>query len=111
MGHKVIFSPEATDDLINLYDYIAERSGALRAIGYITRIEAHCGGFEASPERGTRRDDLRPGLRIVGFERRVTIAFHTTPGTVFIDRILYGGRDMQHALSKRRLPGSRAPKD
>jgi len=64
VGHKIVLSPEAADDLINLYEYIAERSGPVRAIGYIDRIEAYCVGFEASPERGTRRDDLRPGLRI-----------------------------------------------
>jgi plasmid stabilization system protein ParE len=46
---KVVFSPEAADDLINLYEYIAERSGPARAIGYIDRIEAYCAGFETSP--------------------------------------------------------------
>jgi toxin ParE1/3/4 len=35
-----------------------------------------------------------PGLRIIGFERRVAIAFHIDPGRVTIDRILYGGRDL-----------------
>ena len=43
-------------------------------MAYIERIEAHCRGFADFPERGTRRDDLLPGLRITGFERRVTIA-------------------------------------
>ena len=46
------------------------------------------------PERGRQRDDLRPGLRIVGFERRVSIAFHVSPDTLVIDRIFYGGRDI-----------------
>lgn len=101
MALRVVFSPEAATDLIKLYEYIAERSGPLRAIAYIDRIEAYCAGFESSPERGTGRDDLRPGLRIVGFERRVTIAFRATPSTVIIDRILYAGRDVQRALSRR----------
>ena len=46
------------------------------------------------PERGTRRDDLRPGLRTTTYRRRVTIAFHVTETTVAIDRVLYGGRDL-----------------
>jgi plasmid stabilization system protein ParE len=71
-----------------LYGYIAARSGAARAIGYVGRIERYCQGFARPAERGTKRDDLRPGLRIAGFERRVTIAFHVDPGTVTIDRIL-----------------------
>jgi toxin ParE1/3/4 len=50
--------------------------------------------------RGTRRDDIRPGLRVVGFERRVTIAFHVDDTTVTIDRILYGGREIEDALTR-----------
>ena len=34
------------------------------------------------------------GLRVVGFERRVTIAFHVGADTVTFLRILYGGRDI-----------------
>lgn len=91
---EVVFSPEARDDLLNLYRYIAEHSGADRAIGYLDRVEAFCRSLSTFPERGTPRDDLFPGLRVVGFERRVAIAFHIDPGTVTIDRILYGGRDL-----------------
>jgi toxin ParE1/3/4 len=54
------------------------------------------------PERGTRRDDLRPGLRIVGYRRRVTIAFHVGDDSVTIDRVLYGGRDLAPAFGQRR---------
>ncbi len=49
-------------------------------------------------ERGTRRDDIRPGMRVVGFKRRVTIAFHVEADTVVIERILYGGRNVEHIL-------------
>ncbi|MBI3702845.1 MAG: type II toxin-antitoxin system RelE/ParE family toxin [Rhizobiales bacterium] len=96
---EIAFSPEAQVDLIGLYDFIAERSGAGRAIGYIGRIEKYCLGFERFTERGTQRDDIRPGLRVVGFERRVTIAFHVETGRVVIDRILYGGRDVERAVT------------
>ena len=98
MKRNVVFAPEAEADLLDLYDYIAAQSGAARAIGYINRIESYCLGLSHSGERGTKRDDLRPGLRIVGFERRVTIAFHVDPRTVTIDRILYGGRDIVRAV-------------
>jgi toxin ParE1/3/4 len=53
-------------------------------------------------ERGTRRDDIRPGLRIVGFERRMVIAFHVDERTATIDRILYGGRDLGRAFGTTR---------
>ena len=94
MTREVVFSPEALGDLFSLYDYIAASSGAGRAQGYTDRIVAHCLGLVTFPERGTRREDLRPGLRITTYRRRVTVAFHIGPTTVTIDRILYGGRDL-----------------
>jgi toxin ParE1/3/4 len=96
--HRVVFAPEAEDDLINLYDFIADDAGPQTAYGYTERIRAFCAGFSTFPERGTRRDDLRSGLRITGFERRVTIAFHVTEELVVIDRILYGGRNAEALL-------------
>lgn len=94
MAFEVVFSPEARDDLLNLYAFIADASGAGRAIDYLSRIEAYCRGFSQFPSRGTLRDDLHPGLRVVGFERRVTIAFHVEANRIVIDRVLYGGRDL-----------------
>jgi toxin ParE1/3/4 len=88
---RVAFSPEAASDLFNLYDYIASQSGPAQAISYTGRLQSYCRGLKYSAERGTRRDDIRPGLRIIGFESRVTIAFHVEAATVIIDRILYGG--------------------
>lgn len=95
MTYKVVFSPEAESDLLELYLYIAERTGNARALAYIERLERYCKGFEEFPERGTFRDDLFPGLRVVGFERRVSIAFHVNADTVIFDRLLYGGRDLE----------------
>ena len=94
MSHRIEFSPEALGDLIDLYDYIALRDGADRAIGYIDRIEDCCRNLSVFPERGIRREDLRHGLRILGFERRAAIAFLIAAETVTILRILYGGRDL-----------------
>ena len=102
MAHEVVFAPEARDDLIQLYLYIAEQAGDARALGYIERIESYCRGFADFPERGTRRDDLLPGLRVTGFGRRVTIAFGIQAATVTVYRILYGGRDLAALLDDER---------
>lgn len=95
---EVGFAPEAEDDLTRLYDYIAAHSGTERAFAYVDRIINYCVGLSGFPERGRRRDDLRPGLRVIGFERRVAIAFHVSERTVIIDRILYGGQDLGGAF-------------
>jgi len=91
-------SPRAEDDLRSIYDWIAERSSPQTADRYIQRIETTYRALVEFPMRGTQHDDLLPGLRIIGVERRVTIAFRVVGNRVEILRILYGGRDVQAAL-------------
>lgn len=100
MQPEVVFSPEARDDLLSLYLFIAERAGEDRAMAYIERLELFCRGFSNFPQRGTARDDLLPGLRLAGFERRVTIAFHVSKTQVTFDRIFYGGRDFERLFDQ-----------
>jgi plasmid stabilization system protein ParE len=67
------------------------------ALRFAERIEAYCLGFAAAPERGTSRDDLRPGLRTVGFRRRATILFEVRRDArqVVIHGIYYAGRSVE----------------
>jgi toxin ParE1/3/4 len=95
---KITFRPKAEADLFELYRYIAERVGHAIAGRYIDRIESACMALENTPARGTRRDDIRPGLRTIGFERRATIAFKIVGREVVIIRIFYGGRDFENIL-------------
>ena len=94
----VVFAPEAVNDLVRLYDWIAEAAGPATAIGYIDRLEAYCLGFDLASKRGTARDDIRQGLRIVGFERRITIAFAVEERVVTVLRLFHGGQDWEAAL-------------
>jgi len=96
----LLLRPAATEDLNQLYDYIAERSGsAERALGYIRRIRTRCEMLLQFPESGRRRDDLRPNLRLIGFERRIVIAYMVLPsGDIEIGRVFYGGRDYETLL-------------
>lgn len=94
----VDFSPEARDDILRIYDWIEAKAGPSVALAYVERLEAHCRGFDLAAERGRDRSDLRPGLRIVGFERRVTIAFMTGEDRVTILRLFYGGKNWEDAF-------------
>jgi toxin ParE1/3/4 len=98
VAREVYFRPQAEADLIGLYEYIAEASGTRIAARYIDRIEAACLALTDFPERGTRRDDLLPGLRTIGFERRATIAFRVLRTGVEIVTIAYGGREFESSL-------------
>lgn len=82
-----------------LYDYIAERDGAVRALGYISRIEARCRGLADFPQQGVQRNEIRPGLRVLGFERRAAIAFRVADEDVTVLRVLYGGRELSAAFA------------
>jgi toxin ParE1/3/4 len=88
---RVILTPLAERQIDSLHAFIAGRSGESRADGYISRIIAFCMGLG----RGQRREDLLPGLRTIGFERRITIAFVVTPEAVLIEGIFYGGQDFE----------------
>jgi len=96
--YGVVFRPMAEQDLRGLYDYIAEQSGRKIAGDYIARMESACMALRTAPRRGTSRDDIRPGLRIVGFERCAAIAFQVKRSEVVIVRIFYGGRDYERIL-------------
>lgn len=101
VAHRVVFAPEALDDLRALYDLIADGASPERAFGYVEGIRQHLLGFADFPQRATRRDHIRPGLRTIGYRRRVTVAFLVTEAEVVILRILYGGRDVDTLLHER----------
>ena len=90
---KVEFSEDARTDLVALYDWLSNAAGAKTALSYVERLETYCKGFDLASERGHARDDIRQGLRIVGFERRVTIAFMVEDNRVVILRLFYGGQN------------------
>jgi toxin ParE1/3/4 len=82
--YEVSFRPRAETDLFGLYRYIAEESGRAAAGTYIDRIEAACLALKPFPRRGTRRDDIRPGLRTIGFERRHNSAMQHASEEAFV---------------------------
>lgn len=93
---QVLFTPTAERHIDALHHLITTRSGyESRADGYIARIVEFCMGLETFPLRGTARDDLLKGLRTIGFEKRVTIAFMVTDDAVLIEGIYYGGQDFE----------------
>ena len=92
---RLSYQPDARADLDNLYFWIVENQGSTDiADQYLARLEHSIKGLEIFPQRGTRRDDLLPGLRMIGFQRRVAILFKIVDDTVLILRIFYGGRDV-----------------
>lgn len=96
----VVFTETARGDLLDIYGWISAASDWETAGRYIARLERFCMALDLASERGSLRGDVRPGLRIVGFERRISIAFEVTDDAVNILRLFPAGRDWEAELSE-----------
>lgn len=98
MPYYVVFSPEAEEQLLALYRYIATKVSPAVAELYISAIVNFCEGLQSFPRRAVRRDDIRPGLHITNYKSRVVIAFAVDAELVSIIGVFYGGRDYETLL-------------
>ena len=98
--YAVVFTPRAKRQLDDLYAYIADASGEARTETFVGGIVDHCLSLSAFPERGTKRDDIRPNLRITSHARRVAIALSVDiPNSIVaIHGVFYGGQDYERLL-------------
>lgn len=74
MSYAVVFTPEAEEQLAAIFHYIASKASPETAARYTSAIISYCEDMQFFPHRGTRRDDVRPGLRITNYKKRVVIA-------------------------------------
>ena len=94
MKRRIVeYSLRSEDDAAWILETVATAAGLRTGLSYLTRLRDFCDRLEFGAERGTRYDDIRPGLRIVGFEKRVTVAFAVDDDRVTILRLFYGGQD------------------
>ena len=94
MNRKVVFDIAAEADLREIYLYLLPQIGNHAASRYVNTFIDYCETFATFPERGARRDDIRPGLRTVGFRRKATIVFRVEGDVVTVMRIFHRGRDV-----------------
>ena len=96
--NEVVFTPEAEEQLADLYSYIEENASAAVALSYTSSVVEYCEGLATFPLRGTPRDDVRPGLRTTAYKRRTEIAYTVDNERVSIIGVFHGGRDYETAL-------------
>ena len=92
--HRVLFHPKAIRELEEIHDYIAVHASEKLAKHYVAKIRDYCMGFETFPNRGVLRDDIAPGIRVVGFRRRVSIVFRVEKDVCWMLGVHYGGRNI-----------------
>jgi plasmid stabilization system protein ParE len=98
MLYQVVFSPEALAQLEALYGYVAQAASPDIASRHTNAIVTYCEGLHTFPLRGSRRDNIRPGLRITNYKKRAVIAFAVDADVVAIVGVYYGGQDYESAL-------------
>ena len=98
MKFRVVFSPEAVEQLAELYRYIAKAASPDVAAQYTEAIVSYCESLDTFPLRGSQRDDVRPGLRITNYKKRAVIAFDVDTEVVSIIGVFYGGQDYETVL-------------
>lgn len=97
---KVVYSDQAQTDLLEMELWLEARAGKHRARSYVDRLIDKCEKLEFASNRGTERNDILPGLRTIGFERRVTIVFVVDETQVEIVRIFPHGRDWESEFTQ-----------
>ena len=95
---RVVFRREALAQLDELYDFVAAAGSPAAAVDLVDAIVALCEDLAPFPLRGIARDDIRPGLRTIGFRRRAVVAFVVRDDAVVVLGVFYGGRDYEPVL-------------
>jgi plasmid stabilization system protein ParE len=98
MQHSIVFTPEAEEQLAAIYRYIATAASPTIAERYTNAIVTYCEGLATFPERSTKHDNIRPGLRVTNYKKRTVIAYTVEAELVSIIGIFYGGQDYEAML-------------
>lgn len=89
---RIIRTPKANDDLLAIWEYIAERN-VPAADALIRRIDATLQTLASQPGIGQRQDQYRPGLRCLSVGAYL-IFYLTRDDGIEVIRILHGARDI-----------------
>jgi len=105
MSWNIVYTDGARRDLRNLYEYIAENLCApVTAVGQAERIMKEIRGLDEMPMRYRLYDDepwRSQGLRFFPVDNYLVFYLpRETDNTVYIIRIMYGGRDIRKQLEE-----------
>lgn len=98
MTYRVIFTPEAEEQLVSIFRYIAQVASPTIAERYTNAIVTYCQGLVTFPERSALHNAIRPGLRVTNYKKRVVIAYTIDEELVSIIGVFYGGQNYEASL-------------
>jgi toxin ParE1/3/4 len=100
-GHKsrVIWSPEALDDIDRLWEYYAHTAGRVTADKLLREIARVVATIDDFPLAGRSRDEIRTGLRSLAASPHV-VFYRLNDARPEIVRVLDGRRDIEDIFSE-----------
>jgi toxin ParE1/3/4 len=93
---RLRFSPQALRDLVEIGAYI-EQDSPTYAARFILRLEEHCDLVARRPLIGRVRDEVRPGLRSIRYNR-YAIFYRLIEDGIEIVRVIHNARDLEQAM-------------
>ena len=92
---KVVYAPEADDDLSGIVDYIA-RDKPEAARNWLRKMRDTCESLATQPEMGEVRHGFGvPGCRSFSVGNYV-VFFRAIEGGIEVSRVIHGNRDMRN---------------
>ena len=108
MKKRIIWSQDASDDLLEIIDYIKENSGKVIAYEIYTRIIDHVESIDSFPESGR----VVPELMTIGItdlreliESPWRIFYRVTSNEIQIISVIDGRRNVEEILYKKVIDG------
>jgi len=96
--YAVIWSSDAEDDLVDIWQYLVSEASPRVAIAKIRDIARACDRLEKQPLDGRPRDKLLSGMRSI-LAQPYIIFYRIAGKTVEIVRVLHGRRDLEAQFS------------
>ena len=96
------FTPKAVQDLLEIFDYIADTSGSFEtARKFVAEIELQCAKFaRLSSLVGRPRPELRPDLRSAPFGNYIIFFRYPDEDSLEIVHLIEGHRDIPAMFAK-----------
>jgi toxin ParE1/3/4 len=93
MKKKLIFSPRAEADLIDILEFIA-KDKPFAAVAFVEKLQEKCFLLASNPDLGELRSDLAENLRCFSFKNYV-IFYRSTQNDVEIIRVASGFQNIE----------------
>jgi len=95
VNYRIRLHPFVSRDLDAIAHWILDYAGPDAAAHKLSEIEAVIATLKTTPHKGSRRDEIAPGLRAIPAGRKAVIAFVVDDdiAEVLVYAVTYGGAD------------------